>query len=244
MKILALACTMLLAAPLWAQEKISPGTILPVRLNSSVKSNTVRPGAPISGRIMQDVPQQAAKKIRAGSTVLGQIVAVNPHAGAGAEIALRFDTLVIGKRHIQITTNLRAMASMMDIDEAAVPETGPDRGTSEYYWTTEQIGGETVYHGGGDVTHGSYVVGKSVPDGVLVRASAPTGSKCRSEVANNDFPQAFWLFSSDACGLYSFPRLTLVHSGRTDPVGEIRLQSTEGPVNVRAGSGMLLRVLN
>jgi len=49
-------------------------------------------------------------------------------------------------------------------------------------------------------------------------------------------------FSSDACGLYDFPNVTLAHAGRTDPVGQITLLSSRGNLNIRGGSGMLLRV--
>jgi len=46
----------------------------------------------------------------------------------------------------------------------------------------------------------------------------------------------------DACGLYDFPNVTLAHAGRTDPVGQITLLSSRGNLNIRGGSGMLLRV--
>jgi hypothetical protein len=81
-----------------------------------------------------------------------------------------------------------------------------------------------------------------VPDGVLVRVSSRPGTKCRGEFYGNDRPQALWVFSSDACGLYDFPNITLAHAGRTSPLGEITLQSNKGNVNILAGSGILLRV--
>lgn len=131
---------------------------------------------------------------------------------------------------------------MMDVSEAQVPESGPDRGTSEYSWTTDQIGGEVDYRGGGAVVHAAEIVGYSVPDGVLVRVRLKPGMKCRGEINGNDQPQALWVFNSDACGLYDFPDVILSHAGRTDPVGQITLLSSTGNLNIRAGSGMLLRV--
>ena len=59
---------------------------------------------------------------------------------------------------------------------------------------------------------------------------------------DNDAPQALWVFSSDACGLYDLPDLTLVNAGRSEPVGQITLRAAKGKLNVPSGSGMLLRV--
>lgn len=131
---------------------------------------------------------------------------------------------------------------MMAVQEAQLPESGPDRGTSQNAWTTDQIGGEVVYRGGGPVADGLRTVGEPTYGGVLVHVSSKPGTKCRGEIEDNDRLQALWVFSSDACGVYDFPELEIVHAGRTDPVGEITLASHKGDVNVRAGSGMLLRV--
>ena len=229
---------------LFGQDKIPVGTILPVQLNSSLRSDKARVGEQISARIMQDVPLPGGRKIHAGAKVIGHIVAARPPAtGMMADLSLRFDTLATGKRRVPMITNLRALATMMDVSEAQVPESGPDRGTSENAWTTDQIGGEVVYRGG-VVANGSNIVGNSVlGSGVLVNLRSRPGTKCRGEMAGNDQMQALWVFSSDACGLYDLPNLTLAHAGRSDPVGQIKLLSDKGNVKLRAGSGMLLRVI-
>ncbi len=242
MKKVSLIAVALFSAGLSAQDAIPGGTILPVQLNSPVKSDKARSGQLISGRIMQDVPLTATSKIRVGAKVVGQVVSVRPaREGNGAEIVLRFDTVAVGSRRIHVTTNLRALANMMEVSEAQVPESGPDRGTSENSWTTDQIGGEVNYHGG-VISKGLLAVGNSVPNGALVRVASKTGTKCRGEVDANHEPQALWVFASDACGLYGLPDVTLTHAGRIDPIGEIILSSKKGSLNIRAGSGMLLRV--
>jgi hypothetical protein len=243
MKQLVLATLIAVSTQLFAQDKVPVGTILPVQLNSSLRSDKARPGEPISARVMQDVPLPGGKKIHAGARVIGHIVSARPAVnGMKADLSLRFDTLVIGKRTVAITTNLRALATMMAVSAAQVPESGPDRGTSQNQWTTDQIGGEIVY-GGGVVANSSNIVGHSVlGSGALARARARPGTECRGDIADDNQLQAFWVFASDACGLYDLSNLTLAHAGRTDPVGEITLLSDKGNVKVLAGSGLLLRV--
>lgn len=239
--VLALASSIRLIA----QDSIPDGTILPLRLNVSLNSKKTKPGQAISARVMQDVPLADASRICAGAKVLGHVVAVEPASTtSGATISLRFDTLVLSRQQTPVVTNFRALASMMAVHEAQLPQNGPDRGTSENSWTTNQVGGDVVYRGGGPVTNGFGEVGKPVPNGVLVHVSSPPGSKCRGEIGGNDRLQALWVFSSDACGIYDLPDVTLMHSGRTSPIGEITLRSGKGNLNIRPGSGMLLRVID
>ena len=243
MKQLLFVTLIVFSGQLLAQSVIPRGTILPVRLNSSLRFDKAIAGNQISAKVMQEVPLPDGSKIRSGSKVLGHVVA-SKAAGNGteAEISLRFDTLVMGRHRIAVITNLRALATMMDVADAQVPESGPDRGTPWNAWTTDQIGGEVVYRGDG-VAHGANIVGHSVfGSWVLVHVSAQPGQECRGEVAGNDQPQALWVFSSDACGLFDFPDLTLSHAGRTDPVGQITMLAKKGNVKIPAGSGMLLRV--
>ena len=109
---------------------------------------------------MQDVPLSQGSKIHAGAKVAGHVIDVKPANGTnGAQVSIRFDTLIVSKQRVAITTNLRALASMMAVEAAQVPDTGPDRGTSQNAWNTDQIGGEVVYRGGGPVADGLQFVG-------------------------------------------------------------------------------------
>jgi hypothetical protein len=192
---------------------------------------------------MQDVPLPGGSAIHAGAKVIGQVVSVTSASSISpASVTLQFDTLETRGPKIPISTNLRAIASFVDVDQAQIPIFGPDRGTPEDAWTTVQIGGEAVYRGGGPVEGLQGNVGKPVDGGVLSRVHADPERGCRGAIDANDRPQALWVFSSDACGAYDLPNLTVRHSGRSNPVGQITLASTKGQVNVRAGAGMLLRV--
>jgi hypothetical protein len=191
---------------------------------------------------MQDVPLPTGK-IPAGATVIGHVVKVMPAAnGSGATIGLEFDTVKLRGRTLPITTSLRALASMMEVQEAQVPPTGTDRGTPWAWMTTNQIGGDVVYGQGGPVTHGSQVVGQAVPGGVLARLTAKPGTSCWEAAEANDRPQALWIFSSDACGIYGFSDLEIAHAGRTAPLGQITLASSQGRIHISGGSGLLLCV--
>ena len=86
----------------------------------------------------------------------------------------------------------------------------------------------------------SEVVGEPVPGGILGRAQPY--ATCRGSMDGNDQPQAFWVFSTDACGVYGFPGLTIDHLGRNDPKGKIIL-STKGNLKIYGGSALLVRVM-
>lgn len=225
---------------------IPPGTILPVRLNSTISSATSKPGQVVTGRIMQDVPLSAGAKIRAGSKVVGHIVEVaTANAGAPDRVSLQFDKLVSSRQTISITTNLRAIAGFMRILEAETPPIGPSESDVYRWLTTVQVGGDVVYGEGGPVTSGedaNQIVGKKVNDGVLGQARAKGGTKCRGAVDGNNSPQALWVFSSDACGTYGLEHINIAHAGRTDPTGVIILASDSGNLKISGGAGMLLRV--
>jgi hypothetical protein len=224
--------------------EIPVGTILPVRLNHALSSRNAEAGQEVTGRIMQDVPLPNHEEIHEGAKVSGRIVSVQ-RAGNGADgkISFRFDTLEIHGRKISIVTSLRAIAGFMEVQSAQTPEFTPGFGTPYIWANTRQIGGDEVYGVGGPVTsENSGEVGKGVYGGVLVHVRARPESKCRGPLDAEDRLQALWVFSSDACGVYGIQGVTIVHAGRTAPIGEIALGTEQRDLLVHGASGMLLRV--
>ena len=224
-------------------NSIPSGTILPVSLNSTLSSAKAKPGQTVTAQVAQDVPLADGRMIHAGAIVIGHITSVTPASnGSPASLSLRFETLRAWHQQIPVTTDLRAVAGFVAVEEAQVPDSGPDRGTPQTAWTTTQIGGDAVYRGGGPVMDGAFgQVGEPVSGGVLDRLNANPDGGCRGVEDANGSPQALWVFSSDACGAYGLPHLKVVHSGRTNPAGEITLESSAGQVQIHAGAGMLLR---
>jgi hypothetical protein len=201
-----------------------------------------KPGDVVTARVMQDVPLPSGTTIHAGSKVVGHVLcATSAKHGGHAILSLQFDRLETSSREIPISTNLRALASMMDVEAARQPTTGPDRGTSEDSWNTQQIGGDIVYRGGGPVADGLVVVGVPAPNGVLVRVSSAPGTTCRGDMSGGEL-QALWVFSASACGVYGYPDLTIAQAGRCDPVGQITFAASNRDFVIRGGSGLLLRV--
>jgi hypothetical protein len=223
---------------------IPAGTILPIRL-PSISSAKLKKGDTIRCRLAQDVPLPGAGKIHEGATILATVLSTTPAAPATpATLAIKFDTLVQHGKSTPIQTDLRAMASMLEVQQAQIPTTGA--GESDVYdWlSTQQVGGDVVYGKGGLVVaaHDKTVGTSDYGNGVLVQVLANAQGGCRGALAGDDRPQALWVFSAAACGLYGFPDLKIRHAGRTTPFGEIVLESTKGPVRIRSGSGALLRV--
>ena len=221
-------------------EPIPEGTIIPVSLNSTLRSDKTASGDAITATVMQDVPLGAGKTLRAGSWVTGHVVeAITPGKGSDeSKISFQFDQVRLDNLTIPITTNLRALAS-----KTAVFAATPQLTSSEYADNQIQIGGDQISYGSdGPVMVGSQVVGKYTSQGVLAYVGQDLGTPCHGTTDGNARPQAFWLFSVNACGAYGFGDLTILHSGRTDRFGEVTLSSSGKAVQVGKGSAMLLRV--
>jgi hypothetical protein len=232
MKYASILFMLLLSSTLLAQNVIPAGTALPLQLRTGLKAGKMKPGQEIKAQIMQNIP---GTQIRRGSRVLGHVLNATP-----TRLEFRFDTLLANGQRISLITNLRAVASLLEVTDAQEPESGPDRATPPASYTTRQIGGEQVYRGGGPVARGITTVGEPTPYGVLGKLNSK--APCPAAIAGNDHPQALWLFSTDACGVYGFSGLFIEDAGRTNPVGNIVLASKTGKLNIMSGSGLLLLV--
>jgi hypothetical protein len=212
-------------------QPIPVGTILPVSLNSTLRSDKSARGATIAATVMQDVHLGKGQTLRAGSKVTGHVVEV-VGAGKGSDkskISFQFDRVQFQNRAVSISTDLRALVSVMEVDAARS-------------WSSAELGNEQVSYGDVPVMLGSKAVGDSASQGALAHLSSDLGPECGSVVSSNSHAQALWLFSTDACGIYGLGDLQIIHSGRTEPVGEVTLTSNAKAVKVSRGSAMLLRV--
>lgn len=234
-----LVAILLLPAAGMAQNSIPPGTLLPVTLDTGLNSAKARPGQQIRARVMQDVP---GTPVRRHNLVIGRVIRVEVPRTGQSRLEISFDRIQTRKKSIPIHTSLRAMASMMAVEDAKFPEQMADRSIPPDLATTEQIGGEQVYRGGGPVASGFTNVGTPVPYGVegVPRPNPERG--CRGTTDENNRPQALWLFSTDACGLYGLAGIQVEHRGRSEPVGSIELGSAGTKVKLSAGTALLLRV--
>ena len=243
--LLALAAVGILAlsGAAFVRGSIPVGTVLPVALHGSLSTKHTQPGQVVKARIMQDVPLGESGSIPAGAYVQGKVISVTSAAnGNGASITFELDHLVMSKSSVAITTSIRALGSNLEITSAQIPQYD-DRGSSSWANTTHQVGGEVVYRGGGHVMSGGRVVGEPIYDeGVLGRVRANPEGDCEGAIDGNDRPQALWVFSTNACGVYGYRHIRIAHKGRTPPVGEITLAS-DRDIHIRGGAGMLLRVI-
>jgi hypothetical protein len=197
-------------------------------------------GELITATVMQDVVVGSGETLRKGSKVIGHVIEANAPGNRSDEskISFQFDQVVLGNQNVSITSNLRAVASKHAV-LAATPRLTSNENTDSQV----QIGGDQVSYGNdGLVMVGSQVVGKYTSQGVLAYGGEDLGTPCRGTIDNNDHPQAFWFFSVNACGAYGFGDLTVLHAGRTAPVGEVTLSSKSKVLKVDKGSAMLLLV--
>lgn len=233
----------LLSAALALAEDLPAGTLLPVALSNSIRAGKAKPNERFSAKLAQYVVVNGVRLPR-GTELSGRVIESQPAAGTSpARLVLAFDSIRVKERDLPITTSLRSLASTQAVYDAQLPTNMvDDYGSSLRDWNTTQVGGQAVYRGDGTVMEGPEVVGKASSVGeVFGKPKTWPWSACARDAVRN-VEQSFWVFSTDACGVYGFEGLRLTHAGRKDPLGHIVLESP-AKLEIRAGSGLLLMVL-
>lgn len=235
-----LAAALLLPPGMAAQSVVLPsGTILPIELDTGLNAAKVHPGEEIRATVMQNIPDTA---IRRRAKVLGQVLQVSSTKNGPAKLEIRFDAVQVDGRMVPFRADLRAVAGFMTVEAAKMPETFSSEGITPENADTTQIGGDQVNRVRGSVHEGQERVGQPTAYGVLVLPRVDPGKRCRGVVGNSHNPQALWLFSADACGVYGLRDVRIEHAGRTYPRDKIILASSKGKLELSGGTGLLLRI--
>jgi hypothetical protein len=237
---LRLTAAFLCSVGMLAAQDLPAGTAIPVMLSSWLDASKQKPGETIEGKTMQEVSLPAGASIKRGSHVTGHIVAVKKTGDTGSRITLQFDQLEDEGKTIALSVSLRALASAYSVSQTQNPLNADSTYLGSNSWTTRQVGGDIVNRGRGLVGSSSGIVGKWTGSGVWGKLTPAPERGCPA-TDGNDQDQALWVFSTSACGVYGSRGLKLAHAGRTDPVGQIVLESQQD-LRLRGGSGWLLLV--
>ena len=188
---------------------VPAGITVPVMLSTTIRSDKSKAGEPDQGARDAECASSRRRQDCARPNLSGHIVEINP-----TEVTLKFDRLLIDKQEVPLRTSLRAIASMLAVQDALIPtNSAGDRGNPPSMWNTQQIGGRDVVYGRpGDVLDGSEQVGKSLGDGsIFVTLRENLDGRCEDDSKQL---QAVWVFSSSACGAYGFGDLRVDHFGQ------------------------------
>jgi len=245
--VLSLAAILLAMLPLHAAQPVQalpPGTLLPVMLNDTLDSNKSKPGQKINAKLKQDVILADGTTVKDGAELFGQVVSVSRSSGGvGARVVFVFDRIKMNGREYPISVGARAAASMMAIYQARQPMNSVAQDASSVWdYNTRQVGGDVVF-GRNDVRSGDGVVGMAPQPGWVVGIPrANPGAGCPAP--DNKNLQAFWLFSTSACGVYGDEdaAMEISRTPEDNDKGQITLTAPKH-VLLRNGSGLLLTVL-
>ncbi len=220
-------------------QQIPAGTVIPVMLNTSLNAGKDGAGKNIEGRVMQDVPTPLGFTISKGSKVTGQVVSAGKSGGSDSTLVLKFDSIQDHGRTIPLTAAVLAVASMQSVAQAQSPISSNSDTQSASAWTTRQVGGDVVSRSQRKVGTSGGLTGTWLEDSsVFIKLTPNVDAGCPGG-PGYDRPQAVWIFSSSACGMYDLGNARIESSGATPPLGNVSISSDRN-LQIRGGSGWLL----
>jgi len=244
--LMIVACQLVLVAkptPVETALHIPPGTVIPVKLDDTFEVNTAHTQQKIETRVAQEVPLVGKQKISLRARVEATVVSVEKSGEGPVSVSLKFDRVEEKDETLAIATSARAIASYMAVRAAQIPLAGADAWTPTGWGTTVQIGGDQRFGDGGKVRNQQkQTVGKGVIGGVLVRLTPNEALGCEGS-APGDRPQATWVFSAGACGVYGMKNVRILRNGRKDPVGVVTLEFAKDDIKLEPGTSFLLRTV-
>jgi hypothetical protein len=233
-------------SPVQTSSQLPVGLILAARLKDTFKVKDLQKGTIVELQVMQDTPLPDRSKIPMKALVRGSVVsAANDSDGPGVNVTFVFTQVADKDQSFSIATSVRAIASFVAVRGAQTPLTGADTGSPPGWANTVQVGGDIRYGDGGPVRNShKQKVGKGVLGGVLVHIASNPSLGCDGPIKGEDFLQALWVFSSDACGVYGMKELKISHSGNSDPVGEFTLHFEKDDMKLDGGTAFLFQIVN
>jgi hypothetical protein len=230
------------------QTKVPPGTALPVRFVRSVDAKRAQPGDRVTAKTLQIVFLPGGQRLPKGTLLIGHVVDSHPYLfdpepyapQKASSISIHFDQIVNGDLSLPVNLSVRALANTFESQWAPRPHYQDE---TDGAGTMILIGGDefspfdmTVRDDGGDV------IAYNRKDGLFARLlpSDDPSSKTRLNCSSTSTEQSVAIFSPNACGLYGFGSVSMLHAGRSGS-GTFTLVSRGRSIKLYAGSTALLQ---
>jgi len=244
--VLAVSAAAAQAANTPEQVKLTPQTTIPIVFVGGVSADSAHAGDRVRAKTTQMVRLADGSVIRAGSEVVGSVVAATPFRfdktpyarQQASTLTVRFDEVVAGSEHLPLKVTVRAMADPFATNAARAPLANDD--TLD---TVEQVGGDQLRPSQSEVlSRDGDVVAYNKRDGVYAHLVAGSGnSPVRCDASSTEV--SVGIFSASACGLYGFAGATPAEVGSSSNPSTLSLVSARRAPQIWQHSTALLEVL-
>ena len=247
MLVLTCLCGLIFVGQKCRAAEVPPQTTFPITINSTIEAGKSKVNDPIWAKTIQVVVLPDGTKIPSGSIVTGHIVSsiafhfdTTPYATQKPSVlSISFDSVQFAGRQVPIHTSVRAIANVLDVDQAMKPNRQDD---PDALGTMVQIGGDHYFPNESSVfSNNGNIVAYNRKQGVFAHliSSSARGTASNLSCDGSTTEQSVAVFSADACGLYGFVGYDLVENGQHNS-NPIELKSNQYSVKIYAHTAFLL----